>query len=617
MKKKYLMASALLLVTSLVYWQVSGHDFISYDDPVVVYENSHVLSGLTIENISWAFTTTYFSSWYPLTWISHMLDVQLFGLSPGKHHLMNLGLHILNTSLLLLILIRMTGEFWKSLFVASLFALHPMHVESVAWIAERKDVLSTFFWLLTVWAYVKYVEQPRVWRYLFVCIYFACSLMAKPMPVTLPLVLLLFDYWPLCRIPGMHYRCRAEQEHKVYRISSQPASVSGLILEKLPLLLISASASAVTFIVQQRGEGLVSLGTVPLLLRCSNALVTYMKYIEKMLWPAELSIIYPLKKHINSSELLFAIALLFLISSIVIRFRKKIPYLPVGWLFFLITLLPVIGIIQVGDQAMADRYTYIPYTGLFIMITWGAADIAGQWQKRSSFMGVIAGIVLVLITVGTWNRLGYWKNTKELFGQAVTVAGDYFVAQKFLGIALLDEMKIDEAINHLEIAIRDKPDFAEAHYNLGNAWGKKGNTSKAIDSFGRAILFKPDFMDAYLNRAILYVRLGDYGRAEADVLRVLAFNLQPSATNHCTPEETNFLLGTIYSDTGDQEKAIEYISRAITFKPTYYAAYLKRGLVYKKAGRSADAAADFTRACQGGNSEGCMQLNALPSHVRF
>lgn len=364
----------LVMAILAVYLQVRNHDFINFDDDLYVTINPHVQAGLTLDSITWAFTSTRASNWHPLTWLSHMLDCQIYGMNPGQHHLTNVLFHILNTLLLFFVFMRMTKDLWQSGFVAALFALHPLHVESVVWLAERKDVLSTFFWMLTLWSYVRYVERSGLNRYLPVLFFFILGLMAKPMLVTLPFVLLLLDYWPLKR-----FRLGSSEDGQDCR---PERFYLGFIWEKIPLFLLSAGSSVITYMVQKSSGAVSTLAVIPVHVRIANAIVSYVSYIGKMIWPHNLTILYPYLKSIIYWQVVGAGLLLAVITVVVFRMMKTKPYVAVGWFWFLGTLVPVIGLVQVGLQAMADRYTYVPLIGLFIMVAWGVPDILGKWRYK-------------------------------------------------------------------------------------------------------------------------------------------------------------------------------------------------------------------------------------------
>lgn len=550
MNQKSLLCLALALVTIVVYWRVSGYDFIGLDDPSYVYENSHVSSGLTRANIYWAFTSTDLN-WHPLTWLSHMVDVQLFGLSPAPHHLVNLLFHVLNTLLLFLLLSRMTDACWKSAFVAALFALHPMHVESVAWVAERKDLLSTSFWFLALLAYVRYASKPAIGQYLLVLFLFVLGLMTKPMLVTLPFVMLLFDYWPLNRT-GMARNHMGGTADTLNTPAVASFPVWRLLVEKLPFLLLSVCSCVITLVAQRQAGAVATIKALPLSLRMGNGLVSYVKYVGKMFWPVDLTIIYPLKD-VGSAAVMGAGAAIGIVSWGVFRWGKKYPYLPVGWLMFLVTLVPVIGFVQVGEQAMAERYTYIPYFGLFLMITWGVAELVGRLPRRRALLGAAAAMAITMAAAATSQRLGDWRNSVTMFSRAVEVVDDYYITHNLLGLALEEQGRAGEAISHFRTAIRLRPSFAIAHYNLGLALALQGDEVNALAGFGDAIKYEPDYADAYFNRALLYEHSGQRDKAIADLEHLLRLPFRQGETNHCSREEVRAVLVRIYK--GDKEKA--------------------------------------------------------------
>ena len=406
--------------TLIAFWQVNHCDFINYDDPSYVTENIHIRHGITTEAIRWAFTTDYAANWHPVTWISHMLDVELFGLKPRWHHLTNLLFHIANTLLLFFVFHRMTKTTWQSAFVAALFALHPLHVESVAWVAERKDVLSTFFWMLTMGAYIHYVEHPRFRSYLAVFTFLALGLMSKPMLVTLPFILLLLDYWPLQRfeqktptqeipaeinkpISASKREGKSSGKQTVQAIvkEEEPADrkyqwalVRPLLIEKIPLFALAALSSITTFIVQQKGGSVASLEGIAPGVRIANAFVSYIIYVRKIIWPDDLAVFYPHPGLLPFWQILGAVFLLIAVTVTVILEAKRFPYLAVGWLWFAGTLVPVIGIVQVGSQAMADRYTYVPLIGLFIMAAWGVPELLKNWRYRKEALAASSALIL-------------------------------------------------------------------------------------------------------------------------------------------------------------------------------------------------------------------------------
>jgi len=456
------------------YWRVGGFDFVKYDDPMYVAENPHVQAGLTREGFVWAFTTGHAGNWHPLTWLSHMLDCQIFGLNPGRHHLTNLLLHICSTLLLFSVLKNMSGAVLRSGFVAALFALHPLHVESVAWIAERKDVLSTFFLFLTVWGYFCYAKRPGLGWYLLSVVFFALGLLAKPMLVTLPFLLLLLDYWPLERIglgPAGGDDGSAQNRFRW-------AVAVRLICEKIPFFVLSAVSSIVTFRVQQAGGSVRQMDGLfgfPINIRIINALVSYLRYIGKMFWPSGLGVHYP---HPGNKLLLWhgvvAGLILVMVSVLVIWQLRRRKYLFVGWFWYLGMLVPVIGLVQVGAQAMADRYTYVPMVGLFIMIAWGVYDLVGRWRYRTVVIGVSVPAVVAALMVCTWHQVGYWRNGMTLFQRAITVTENNEKMYLGMGLALFQQGRGEDAIQFLGKTLVNKTRDDELARSLAMMLNQQG-----------------------------------------------------------------------------------------------------------------------------------------------
>ncbi|MGD0596998.1 MAG: glycosyltransferase family 39 protein [Sedimentisphaerales bacterium] len=473
-RRSFLICLILGLITFAVFYQVHSFKFITYDDPYYVYKNPDIQSGITLESIKWAFTTGWTANWHPLTWLSYMLDWQLFDSNPAGYHVVNLIFHIANTLLLFIVLRQMTGSIWPSAFAAVLFALHPLHVQSVAWVSELKDVLSTFFWVLTMWAYFRYVNKPGISRYLWIVIFLALGLMSKPMLVTLPFVLLLLDYWPLER-----FRRR---------------TLFYLIGEKIPFFVLSAASSIVTFLVQRSSIAVVSLNVLPLKFRILNAFVSYTGYIEKMFWPGRLAVFYP---HLgrNISVMYAAISAGFLLAAtvLVIRFGKNRRYLVTGWFWYIGTLVPVIGIVQVGIQGMADRYSYITLTGLFIIIAWGVPDLLTKWRYKKIVLASLALLIVSTISISTYNQLRYWRNTLTLFQHAIDVTKDNFMAMNELAWYLAVDPRITAHNPHRAIQLAAEACKITHYIDIGNldtlavAYAAAGNFSKAIEVTGKAV----------------------------------------------------------------------------------------------------------------------------------
>ncbi len=462
------MGIALALITFAVYWPVLRHGFVSYDDQPYVTENVHVQAGLTKASVIWAWSTFHASNWHPVTWLSHILDCQMHGLKAGGHHFTSLLIHVANVVLLFAVLRRMTGAMWRSAVVAALFAWHPLHVESVAWVAERKDVLSTLFWLLTMAAYASYVESQRrrpgaklqiQGRYILALLFFALGLLSKPMVVTLPLVLLLLDYWPLHRITFSAARNAQGKEGSETRGPPAGLTWRELVMEKTPFLVLTVLSCIVTLVAQRAGGALASTGVVPPALRLTNAVVSYVRYVEKIFWPQKLAVFYPLPTAWPWELVAAAAVFLAAVSIAAIVERRRRPYLCVGWFWFVGTLAPVIGLVQAGLQAMADRYTYVPSIGLFIVAAWGGAELAAKWSPgKWAPAAVASAAALTGCLVLTHIQLQYWKDSVVLFQHALAVTGPNSVACINEGAALAAQGALAEGITQLREGIQLNPD---------------------------------------------------------------------------------------------------------------------------------------------------------------
>src|SRR5262245_49463657 len=497
-KREILVCAGLTAVVLAVYGQVGQHAFINYDDPDYVTANPYVRAGITRAGVAWALTSGHASNWHPLTWLSHMLDSELWGMRPGAHHLTSVVLHAINAMLVFGVLSGMTGALWPSAVVAWLFALHPLHVESVAWVAERKDVLSTLFGLLTLAAYGRYARRPGLGRYLVVVAVFALSLMAKPLLVTLPVVMLLLDVWPLRRRPLP-------------------------VLEKVPLLGVAAASSLMTLAVGLRGGAIAAVDTVPFSTRLGTVLVSYVGYLWKTIVPTDLVIFYP-RTAPPTWEVVGAATILVVVSSVVVSRGRRYPWLPVGWLWYLVTLLPVIGLVQVGDQAMADRYTYFSLIGPFIMLAWSAREVARRAPRAATPIAVVTGALLALCPVITWFQVRHWRDSVALFTHATAVYPESYVGQLQLGNALAEEGRFSDAAAHYSLALRAKPDLAEAHGNLGVLLAREGNTTEAIAEFTEALRLKPESVDAHNNLGVVLAARGEYDLAIAHYSEALRLN---------------------------------------------------------------------------------------------
>ena len=548
----------LAAVTLVAYIRVGTFDFDNYDTARYIYENSTVKKGITVEGIIWAFTTTDVSNWHPLTWLSHMLDVQLYGLEPGPHHLTSLLFHIANTVLLFLIFSRMTGKLWPSSLVAALFAIHPLHVQSVAWLAERKDLLCTFWGLLAILSYIRYVRLPGLGRYIPVVLCFVLGLMAKPMIVTLPFVLLLLDYWPLQRMQFFSTPTESNSS------AAQRSALFSLVVEKIPLFLVAAGSCVITIYAQSSGGAVSSLGSYPLHVRILNALVAYASYIGKMFWPVELAVFYPHPGIWSLWQILASVVLIAALTILSIRCIRSRPWLMVGWLWYLGTLVPVIGLVQVGAQAMADRYTYIPLIGIFIMLSWFMSDIVNRRRIRWQTAAVVASAVLGGLAVINWMQLGYWKNSTTLFERALKVTENNYVAHNNLGHRMMELGKTDEAVKQYKKALESNPSFETAHLNLGFIYSGQGKMEAAIHHYSRAIEINPNYAMAYTNLGNVLYRLGKNNQAVPNYVKAIRID-----ANYA---EAYNGLGAVLIRMGDLEGAIGCFKEAIRINPEYSSA---------------------------------------------
>jgi tetratricopeptide (TPR) repeat protein len=668
-RRTALICLLLAAVTSVLYWQVSGFEFTNFDEFQMVLNNPYVLGGLTLRGVTWALTTSWFEYWHPLTWLSHMLDCELFGLSPGWHHLVNLGFHVANTLLLFAVLQRMTGALWRSAMVAALFALHPLHVESVAWIAERKDVLSAFFFFLTLWAYVRYteVQSPKSkvrsqWSeecgvrsaeyaghgarfkvqspkskiqgpmpsdggarsifhlpssifYLLSLLFFACGLMSKPMLVTLPFVLLLLDYWPLQRLG----------------LKTQDSRLKTLLVEKLPFFALTVASCIITYTGVKAGGSILSAKAVPWGLRLANVPVSYVRYLGKMIWPTALIPFYPMPGHWAGWQVTGAILVLALLSAFVVLRARSAPYMIVGWLLFLGTLVPTIGLVQPGFQSIADRYTYIPSIGIFLAVVWAAAEwavrnragVASQLdlgtgrEKQQSTAAVpdvdahpqapalakrlglrlssaafdsalLAGVaVLGLLACGylTWAQARTWRNSAALWRHCLAVCPDNTVAHYNLGYVLQHSNHPSEAIDEYRATLRLKPDHLDANLNLGIALIAVDRAREATNYLARALQIKPDYARAQGAMGLALYQLGNYTGTVAQCTE--AIRLDPDAFGPYVD------MARALSALGKSDEALRYYGEALRLNPGIAQIHYYLGSEWMKRGAFGLAAASF------------------------
>ena len=568
---------ALIAAVVIVYARVRQFGFVTWDDPQYISENPHVLGGLGWESFRWALTTTYAGLWLPITWLSFMLDVEVWGPGAGGHHITNVGLHVANTLLLFGLLQRTTGSLGRSAFVAALFALHPLHVESVAWVTERKDVLSTFFGVLALWAYVGYVRRPTVMRYLAVVAAFALGLMAKPMLVTLPFLLLLMDVWPLGRL----LPAESVSGRFVMAVAwGQRGVLMRLLWEKIPLLLIALLSSVVTY-VAQKGAGAVSiLQALPLGDRIQNAFVSYIAYIATMLWPSQLAGLYPYHPLSPAWALGSAVLVVGLTISVLLA-ATRYPYLLMGWFWYLGALLPVIGLVQVGIQARADRFTYIPLIGLFVMIAWGASDLAARWPRRRPVLMSAAFVVVAACALVARAQVGYWRDSLTFWQHTVDVTTDNARAHGNLGLVLSDLGRPSEAIAHYTEAIRISPELADVHTNLANALAGQGKTADAVAHYREALRLDPNQLTAHNG---LGSALDDQGRYDEAITHYGdALRIDPrSAMIHNN-------LGATLVHQGKLEEGASHLIEASRLAPDDAVSHYNAAAVLERLGRFAEA----------------------------
>lgn len=553
----------LMAITWLVFGATLRHPSINFDDPGYVFENPRINTGLTSTGVLWAFTHSHMENWHPLTSVSHMLDCQLFGLNAGRHHFTNVLLHTIAVILLFLVLLEMTGALWRSAFVAAVFAIHPLRVESVAWIAERKDVLSGVLFMLALAAYVGYVRKPSSIRYLIVAFVFALGLMAKPMLVTLPFVLLLLDYWPLGRFANLS-PAGSKLKSGIARWWGQKSIVTRLILEKVPLFALSAASSLITLFVQRRAAS--SIEFLPLLWRIKNALVSYVAYIWQMVYPIDLALVYPHPEYrLRFWEVAAATAFLTGVTAVVQAFGKTHRYLITGWLWYLGMLVPVIGIMQVGAQARADRYTYLPQIGLYLMATWTIADLSMAWRYRRQILSVAAAMAIAALTWLAWIQNTYWRDSETLWTHTLAVTCNNDVAHASLADFLLKRDRIDEAISHSEEALRIHPRNGSAHDTLALGLFRRGRVKEAVAHWKESLEIRSDSMNAQANLAWVLATSPDAALRDGAKAVELAKKVLEDA-DHANDADAIIVRRTLaagYAESGRFSEAVETAQQAL------------------------------------------------------
>jgi len=577
----------LVALTLAALGRVCGNDFVNYDDGDYVTDNRHVQAGLTAESIAWAFTTTHAANWHPLTWLSLQLDHQVYGMAPWGYHLTNLLLHLANTLLLFVALRRMTGVVWRSALVAALFAVHPLHVESVAWVSERKDVLSTLFWMLTLLAYARYCERPAVGRYLPVPLFLALGLMAKPMLVTLPCVLMLLDYWPLRRL-GFPLPASTDSSGPAAGVPflCPPASWRLLLLEKLPLFALVVASCAVTVFAQRLA--MYTLEAMPIQSRVVNALTAYIAYIGKTFWPFNLAALYPFPRTWFYWQLVVALGLLVSVAGLALRRARRQPYFLVGWLWYLGTLVPVIGLVQVGKQQMADRYTYIPLVGLFVLLVWGVADLLAHSPRRRPLLIGLSALVLLPCAALSWRQAGTWRDAASLWTQALDATTDNGDACVQVGSVLEMQGQQGRAIALYREALRIDGNNPTANQHLGNLLAKQGKLEEAARYYAASLRVKPDDAVANNNCGVYLFQEGKLG--EAILHYQAALRIDPGyATAHNN-------LGAALGKQGKFAEARQCFREALRLDPRYAEAHYNMGLALEREGKLSEAIECYRKA---------------------
>jgi len=616
MQKRLILPLVLVAVTLALFLQTASHDFINFDDPGYVTANPVVKGGLSVANIAWAFTATVMSNWHPLTWLSHMLDVQLFGLNPAGHHLMSVFVHATAAVILFQLLAEVTGAVWQSFFVALLFSIHPLHVESVAWVAERKDVLSAALGFLALLCYARYGKNRGTRWYFFALLAFALGLMAKPMLVTIPLVMLLLDWWPLSRYGSV--------DGRELVLDGKVRTLPRLVTEKIPFFVLSGLSCVITIYGQHHGGAMATLDRVPLWSRVENALVAYVKYLGLMFWPHDLGILYPFPKVLSHLQAIAAFFCLVTISFLVVRYRRRFPYLVTGWLWHIITLLPVIGLLQVGGQSMADRYTYIPLIGPFIICCWLTPELLQRWPHRKAVLGVIAGVALGSLGAATWHQIGYWKNDLTLYRHTLAVTTDNYLILNNYGTALDARGDHAGAYTYFQEALKANPASAMAHNNLGSlllVWGQpedaarhfqkaltlSANNLLATQGLGRALValgryeeaarqfetalsVDPSLLLAHENLALIAYRAGNGELAQ--IHYQAALNAEPGSPKVAID------IGIALSKDGMTEPALYFFNDAVRISPESVEAHFNKGVLLAQLKRREEAAAEFSRVLQ-------------------
>ncbi len=625
-----LICIALALVTFIIFWPQKHFEFLSLDDPDYVTSNSYVKEGLTWNGLIWSLTAVHAQNWHPLTWISHMADCQFFGLNPKEAHLVNLFFHAVNTILLFLLLHSLTRAQWRSAVVAGLFALHPLRVESVAWVAERKDVLSAFFFLLTIWTFTRFAleagsKNKRPKLYYGAALFFFClGLTSKPMLVTLPFILLLLDFWPLKRLSASS-------------ILRPDPKLRALLLEKIPFFVLSFVVSAITFLAQKEAREATPESNFSM--RIANAIISYARYLGKTIWPTKLSVLYPYPNHWPWVQIFLAAILVVAVTVVAVRTARSWPFLPVGWFWFLGMLVPVIGLVQVGEQSMADRYTYLPSIGIFIIVVWGGIELINRFHIPKIIATVSVSLILVSLAICTRQQLKYWRNSELLFNHAIEVTKDNYPMYVDLGSVLVEQGRIDEATNCFYKAIQINPGYTHAYNSLGTTFVKLGKPAEAENFFEKTLRINPSDAEALNNLGVISARQGDLSGAEKKLKQSVQIRPDyPDAFNNLgqvvgaqgrQDEAINCYRAVLKIDPyfqgarnnlavqlarkGQYEEAASYCQQELKLNSNQPRAHLTLGNIFVAMGRRNEAITQFTEALRldPGLSEARNQLTAL------
>ena len=555
-----LIYAGLALAIIIAFEPVRHNDFVDFDDNEYVTENARVKGGISGDSVVSAFTTPHFYMWHPLTSLSHTLDCEVFGLDPLGHHLVSLLFHAANSLLVLRVLKRMTGALWRSAFVAAVFALHPLSVESVAWVSERKNVLSTFFWLLTIAAYIRHAERPSIRRYPWVLLAFCLGVLAKPMVVTLPFVLLLLDFWPLCQLQLRGEAKKTSCRWQSVELAREKLSGRRLILEKMPLVILAAVLSVITFMIQRSGNIVASLETLPVSVRAANAVVSYVGYIRKMIWPSDLAMYYPYQ-NLALGLVIMCFVILAAVTAVVIVMRRRRRYPLVGWFWFIGTLIPVIGLVQAGSQAMADRCTYVSGIGIYIIVGWGVAEIPSKWPHRDLALAILSCAVLSALLIATRIQVRHWRDSSSMYEHTLAVTENNRIAHKLYGDFLEKTGRLKDAVEQYGKAVKISPGFESAREKMGLTLLEMKEFDKAIVVFTDLLHAKPDWPEMHVRLAVAYSQKHQLAAAEKHFKEAL------QARPHWA--EVYNGLGKVYNTQGRYELAIRNFQEALRLKPDY------------------------------------------------